>query len=220
VGSSVQKVLSVANAILIASYPAAVYFGLLHLSARSVGLLLLCLLLPGLLYRLRSAPPGQLWAVLKLPLALFALVGLAALFDDRRFVLALPVLINLLLLVGFAGSLRTTPMVERFARLQKAELSPEQLRYCRRVTQIWSCFFAGNALLSLLLACFASLRTWALYTGLIAYLLIGALGASEYVVRKARFREYGSGLHDRLLSRLFPPAATRAGAPGSGGGSR
>ena len=215
-----QKVLSVANAILIAGYPPAVYFGLLHLSARSVGLLLLCLLLPGLLYRLRSAQPGQLWAVLKLPLAVFGLVGLTALFDDRRFVLALPVLINLLLLAGFAGSLRTTPMVERFARLQKPELSPAQVRYCRRVTQIWCCFFACNALLSLLLACFASLRTWALYTGLIAYVLIGTLGASEYVVRKARFREYGSGLHDRLLARLFPPAATHPGASENGGAAR
>jgi uncharacterized membrane protein len=203
----VQKVLSVANAILVAGYPAAVYFGLLHLSARSVGLLLLALLLPGLFYRLRKAQPGQLWAVLKLPLAVASLVALAALFDDQRFVLALPVLINLLLLFGFARSLRATPMVERFARLQKAELSAEQVHYCRRVTQVWCAFFAANAVLSSALACFASLATWALYTGLIAYVLIGVLGASEYVVRKARFREYGSGLHDRLLARLFPPTA-------------
>jgi uncharacterized membrane protein len=208
----VQKVLAVANAILIAGYPAAVYFGLLHLSARSVGLLLLGLLLPGLVYRLRSAPVGQLWAVAKLPTAVFALVFLAALFDDRRFVLALPVLINLLLLGGFVSSLRSTPMIERFARLQKAELSDAQVHYCRRVTHVWCVFFACNAALSLLLACFASVATWALYTGLIAYVLIGALGVSEYVVRKARFREYGSGLHDRLLARLFPPDA-RNGVP-------
>jgi uncharacterized membrane protein len=206
-GSSVQKVLSVANAILVAGYPAAVYFGLLHFSARGVGLLLLGLLLPGLLYRLRRAPPGQLWAVLKLPLGVIALVGSAALFDDPRFVLALPVLINLLLLFGFASSLRETPMIERFARLQKAEISPEQVRYCRRVTLVWCAFFAGNAAVSSALACFASLASWALYTGLIAYVLIGLLGASEYVVRKARFREYGSGLQDRLLARVFPPTA-------------
>lgn len=212
VRQSVQKVLAVSNAILIAGYPAAVYFGLLHLSARSVGLLLLGLLLPGLLFRLRSAPPGQLWAVLKLPAAVVALVLAAALFNDSRFVLALPVLINVVLLAGFGGSLRSTPMVERFARLQKADLAPAQVRYCRRVTQVWCVFFACNALLSLFLACFASLATWALYTGLIAYVLIGALGASEYVVRKARFREYGDSLHDRLLARVFPPAAGN-GAP-------
>jgi len=35
--------------------------------------------------------------------------------------------------------------------------------------------------------------------------LIGTLGALEYVYRKYRFREYGAGLHDRLLARLFPP---------------
>jgi uncharacterized membrane protein len=209
---SVQKVLAVSNAILVAGYPAAVYFGLLHLSARGVGLLLLALLLPGLLYRLRNVPRTELWGVLKLPLGVASLVLLAALFDDRRFVLALPVLINLVLLAGFAGSLRGTPMIERFARLQKAELSQEQVRYCRRVTHVWCAFFALNAGVSLLLACFASLAQWALYTGVIAYMLIGLLGGSEYVVRKARFREYGDGLLDRLLSRVFPPVA-RDGVP-------
>jgi uncharacterized membrane protein len=208
----VRKLLAVTNVILAAGYPVVVYFGLLHLGPRSLGLCLLALLVPGLVYRLRHTPRHALWAVIKLPLAVGALVALAAVFDDRRFVLALPVAINLLLLAGFASSLRETPMIERFARLSSPELSPDQVRYCRRVTHVWCAFFVINAAVSLSLACFGSVESWAVYNGLISYLLIGVLGGSEYVVRKARFREYGRGLHDRLLSRLFPPPARANGS--------
>jgi uncharacterized membrane protein len=125
----------------------------------------------------------------------------------------MPVLINGVLLATFASSLSSTPMVERFARMQDPELGPAQVSYCRGVTRVWCGFFVFNMLISGLLALFAPLEAWALYTGLIAYVLMGLLGASEYVVRKSRFREYGAGLHDRVLARIFPPrAATQEGA--------
>jgi uncharacterized membrane protein len=193
------------NTVLAVSYPAAVYFGLLHLSPRTLGCLLLGLLLPSLVLRMRGVPRDELWAVLKLPLALAALVAACAISGDPRFVLALPVLINVALLYGFASSLRTVPMIERFARMQKAELSPAQLRYCRTVTLVWCVFFLVNAAVSAGLALWASVAAWTLYTGLVAYILMGSLGGTEYVIRKYRFREYGGGLHDRLLARLFPP---------------
>lgn len=221
------KFLAVLNACLIAVYPLAVYFGLLHLGARSLGLLLMLLVLPGLLWRARAARvPSQpesrrarrenLWAVARVPLSVLLLVALAALFDDRRFVLALPVLINAVLLASFASSLRGTPLVERFARMQDPELGPEQVRYCRAVTVVWCTFFLLNGALSAALALYASVASWALYTGLVAYLLIGLLATAEYVVRKARFRAYGAGLHDRLLARVFPPrpAAANVGRRG------
>lgn len=204
-----RKTLAVLNVALVLGYPAAVYFGLTHLSARGVGLLLLVLLAPSLVAKLRAARREDLAAVLALPLSVVALVGISALLDDARFVLALPVLINLSLLIQFGRSLSTTPMVERFARMQDPNLGPAHVRYCRGVTQVWCGFFAVNATVSGALALFASVKTWALYTGLIAYVLIGCVASVEYVVRKLRFREYGSGLHDRLLARLFPPPARR-----------
>jgi uncharacterized membrane protein len=211
----VAKFLAVLNACLIAAYPLAVYFGLLHLGARSVGLLLMLLLLPGLAIKWRRARREDLWVVARVPLSVLALVALAALFDERRFVLALPVLINAVLLFNFASSLRSTPLVERFARMQDPELGPEQVRYCRAVTLVWCMFFLLNGALSGVLALVASVASWALYTGLVAYLLIGLLATAEYVVRKARFREYGAGLHDRLLARVFPPrSAARRSGPG------
>ncbi len=203
------KVIAVLNGLLIAAYPIAVYFGLTRFSTRGFGLVLLLLLLPGLLTKLSKARREDVFVVLRLPLSVMALVVLGVLLDDRRFMLALPVLINLALLLQFAGSLRSTPMVERFARMQDPNLGMPQVRYCRTVTHVWCVFFAINAGISLSLALVADLSVWALYTGLIAYLLIGVVATAEYIVRKARFREYSGALHDRLIARVFPP---RAGA--------
>ncbi len=195
------------NGLTIAGYPLAVYMGLTHFSPRGVGLMLCLLLLPGLVYRFRAARREDLLAVLRIPLSVMAVALLGALFDDRRFVLAMPVLINGVLLATFASSLSGTPMVERFARMQDPNLGPAQVAYCRGVTQVWCGFFVFNMVVSALLALLAPLEAWALYTGLIAYVLMGLLGASEYVVRKFRFREYGAGLHDRMIARIFPPRA-------------
>lgn len=197
--------LAILQGIFAVAYPVAVYVGVVRFSARAVGALLLLLLLPSMLLRLWSVPRRRAWDVLKLPLTIACLVALSAALDDHRFMLALPVLINLALLVGFGRSLRTTPMVERFARLRESSLSEAQVRYCRSVTLVWCAFFAINGAVCAALACFAPLATWAIYTSGVAYALIGLLGTAEYIVRKARFRKYGNGLHDRLLAQLFPP---------------
>ncbi|MET0341507.1 MAG: hypothetical protein ABW252_10940 [Polyangiales bacterium] len=201
------KLLAVLNALIVVVYPVAVYFSLTRLGARGAGLVLAALLLPGIAQRLRSARREDLLAVLRLPLSVLALLGLAAALDDPRLVLALPVLINLALLAQFASSLWGTPLVERFARMQQANLGPAQVAYCRAVTKVWCGFFLLNGGTAAALALSAPLSWWTLYNGLLAYVAMGVLGASEYVVRKARFREYGPGLHDRLLARIFPPHA-------------
>lgn len=206
------KLLALLNGLLVAAYPLAVYLGLTRFSARGLGLVLLAFWLPGLIGKVRTARREDLQAVLRLPLSVCLLLGSTALLDDPRFVLALPALINLALLAQFAGSLRATPIVERFARMQKPDLSPAQVAYCRAVTKVWCGFFVVNAAISAGLAGFAPLSAWALYNGLLAYLAIGALATGEYLVRKLKFREYGSGLHDRVLARLFPPPLPPRGA--------
>jgi uncharacterized membrane protein len=203
----VKHLVAVLHGLTIASYPLAVYLGLTHFSARGVGLLLCVLLLPGLVYRFRHARREDLLAVLRIPLSVMLVALLGALFNDRRFVLAMPVLINGVLLATFASSLSGTPMVERFARMQDPNLGLPQVAYCRTVTKVWCGFFVFNIVVSGSLALFGPLAWWALYTGIIAYVLIGVLGTAEYIVRKFRFREYGAGLHDRILARVFPPRA-------------
>jgi len=201
---------AILNGLLIAAYPVAAYFALTRFNTRVLGLVLLALLLPGMIAKVRAARRDDLWVALRLPLSVVALLALAALLDDPRFVFALPILINLALLAQFAGSLRGTPIVERFARMQDPNLGPLQIVYCRSVTKVWCAFFVVNACISGALAAFAPLAWWTLYNGLLAYVLIGVLATTEYIVRKYRFREYGTGLHDRVLARVFPP---RTGAP-------
>ncbi|MEQ9074581.1 MAG: hypothetical protein RLP09_12055 [Sandaracinaceae bacterium] len=190
---------------LVMLYPLAIWFGLTHFSARTVGLWILALLVPTALYRFRKARREDVLAVLRVPIVVALVVGLGVLTDDARFVLAMPVLINAVLLVTFAGSLRGVPMIERFARMQEPELSEAQRAHCRQVTWAWIFFFFLNGLCAALLALFASRFWWAAYNGGVAYGLMGAMFAGEYVLRQFRFRKYGEGLHDRLLARLFPP---------------
>lgn len=196
---------AVLNGLLLAAYPVAVYVGLTRFSARGLGLVLALMLLPGLISKVRAARREDLLVALRLPLSIMLLLALAAISNDARFVFALPVLINLVLLAQFAGSLGGTPLVERFARMQQPNLGREQVAYCRTVTKVWCGFFVFNALTSASLALWAPLSWWTLYNGLCAYGLMGLLGGGEYVVRKFRFREYGTGLHDRFLARVFPP---------------
>ena len=204
--SRLATFLSVLNVVLLVAYPLAVYVGLTRFSTRGLGLLLALLLAPGMVLKLRRARREDLAAVAVLPLSILALLALAAWLNDRRFVFALPVLINAALFAQFARSLRGTPLVERFARMQHPDLSAAQVAYCRTVTKVWCVVVVLSGATSALLARFAPLSWWALYNGLLAYVGMGILGAGEYVVRKFRFREYGSGLHDRLLARLFPPS--------------
>ncbi len=197
---------SIASAVAAVAYPLVVWLGLTRFGARGLGVVMLAVLLPVVALRLWRAPREHLWPALRVPLAVAALIGLGALLDDPHFVLAMPVLVNAVLFAGFSSTLaRPVSMVERFARLSHPDMSAAHVRYCRRVTAVWSAFFLVNGAVAGWLALFSPLALWTLYTGVIAYVLVGALFTVEYVVRKWRFREYGAGLHDRLLALLFPP---------------
>lgn len=202
--------LAIVNGTLVGLYPVAVWIGLTYLPTRAVGLLVLGLLVPMLAIRLWRADRATFWSILRIPLAILALVLLGVVLDDRRYVLAMPVLINVALLATFGPTLApgATPMIERFARMQDPDLGPPKQAHCRQFTWIWCGFFVSNGTVAAALALTAPLAWWATYTGLVAYVLMGLLFTVEYVVRKARFREYGRGPHDRLLALLFPPSGS------------
>lgn len=209
-----RAALSVLRGLLLVAYPVLVYVGLTRFSARGVGLFLLAVLLPPHLPDLlRRDRREHVLAVLPLPAGIAAVLLLAAIVDDRRLVLALPVVVNAVLLASFGVSLRRgrTPFIERFARMQVDDLSGEEVAYCRTVTAIWCGFFVLNGSVTAVLAAAGPFSWWVAWTGGVAYALMGLLFTIEYVVRKARFGRYGSGLHDRILSFLLPPS--RQGPP-------
>jgi uncharacterized membrane protein len=202
-----MKLLAAALALL---FPFLVYAGLQRFSARAIALAAGGALLARAVARARGEVGPVLRGLLLPALLVGGLLGLAAILDEARFLLALPVLVNASLLLAFARSLRSgPPLVERFARMESGDLKPEEVRYCRRLTWIWCGFFASNGAVAGALAAAGSLEAWTLYNGLIAYLAIGLLFAGERAVRAWRFRRYGGGLGDPLLRRLFPPK-TRA----------
>ena len=132
---------------------------------------------------------------------LFVLCGLYF-RGSADWALILPALNNVAFLLVFAGSLVVKrPLVERFARLFHADLTPREVVYCHKVTWAWVLFFVGNITVILLLAEFAPLSWWTIYTGVLGYMLAGALGVGEYIVRKHRFGRFNDRLFDRLLQR-------------------
>jgi uncharacterized membrane protein len=185
------------------AFPLVVLAGVSRLGARATAFVLGALLLPGAVRAVASGRDRERAALL-LPLSTFALLAVAAVLDDGRFMLAYPVLVNAALLLQFGLSLRDErSIVERFARLRVPDLSPAERRYCRTVTGVWCAFFVLNGVVAMLLAGFAPRAWWAAYTGAISYALVAALFAVEYVVRKVRFQRWGRGPVDRLLAPLL-----------------
>lgn len=80
-------------------------------------------------------------------------------------------------------------MIERFARLRHPDLPEAGVHYTRQVTQVWCGFFFVNALVAAWTAVAVSREAWALYNGLIAYVLMGTLFAGEWLVRQRLFPE-------------------------------
>jgi peptidoglycan/xylan/chitin deacetylase (PgdA/CDA1 family)/uncharacterized membrane protein len=187
------------------AYPALVAVSLGFLGARTAALVLLGVHLAMRLGTLRrDLARGR--GLVAVAATVAALLALGAILDDPRFLLAYPSLVSAALLAHFAWSLRTVPIAERFARMELGpgeELPPEGVRYCRRVTLAWCAFFAANGAVATALAIGAPRTVWAIYTGGVSYALIGLVFAVEYVVRRARFGRFGTGLVDRTLARLL-----------------
>ncbi|HTE06153.1 MAG TPA: hypothetical protein VK824_08155 [Planctomycetota bacterium] len=182
--------------VLLVAYPVLVHFGVTHGSPRLVALVLLGVLLPVVLLRWRRPDAAAMRGLALIPLVTVAALGLGAVLDAGGFVLAVPVAVNALLLLAFGATLRrgAVPMIERFARLQEPGLPAPKCRWCRQWTVAWCAFFALNGAIALVLALAAPLAWWTVYNGLLAYVLMGLLFATEWIGRRLRFGLPGDAL--------------------------
>lgn len=165
--------------LLTLAYPVLVYLGLSNqIEPRWLALLLVAVAL------MRAAfGRERVWLVAAggaLVLAAFSFIG------NQAMPLKLyPFLVSVTLLCVFAISLLYPPtIIERLARLQEPELPASGVAYTRRVTQVWCGFFIFNGSASLLTALVGSDALWALYNGIVSYVLIGVLFVGEWIVRK------------------------------------
>lgn len=126
--------------------------------------------------------------------AVFAFLPLLALVfvGPKTLLYFPPVLINLFGFGFFARSLRVgrQPVISRIATLERGKLTPELAAYTRRLTWIWTIFFALMASISAFLAVFAPMNWWSLFTNCINYLLVGLLYFGEFAYRRRRYRQY------------------------------
>ncbi|MCP2040753.1 putative membrane protein [Neisseria sp. HSC-16F19] len=161
-----------------AAYPLLWYFG------RDSGLFFVLAALMGVLWLIRAATaPTRSQRITALLLAAF--FGAALLWQQPASMYWYPVAVNLLMLAVFGSSLMAEQtVIEKLARLQHPDLPPQGVRHTRRVTQIWCVFFIANGLIAALLALSGRHDWWALYTGVIAYILMGLLFAGEWLYRK------------------------------------
>lgn len=158
-------------------YPLAIWLGLARFEPRWLALVLLAV--AGLRAIGSREPVWRFTAVgaLLLVIATFA-------FNDGLPLKLYPVLVNASLLALFAFSLWKPPtVIERIARFRHPDLPPEGVRWVTGVTKVWCAFFVLNGGIALWTALRASDAAWALYNGAIAYVLIGALLAGEWLLR-------------------------------------
>lgn len=173
-----KKLFTLLVILLSISYPFIVYWGLQRFEAKWIlPLVLIILSLRWLSLKQKSEQKVVLFTVL----SLFSIIILAGHQVGLKFY---PVMMNLGFFILFASSLFTpVSFVEKVARMKEPDLPPDAIIYTRNVTLAWSVFFIINGTISCLTALFATDEIWLLYNGLIAYVLMGIMAASEWLIR-------------------------------------
>ena len=171
----------------------------------AVVLVALSVLYPALVYALKSVIPPQVFTGLALlliglrvatlgsaatriwrgPLISAGIViAVSATIDGWIAAKIYPVALSLAAAYAFGISLWRPPsLIERFARIGEPDLPAAGQNYCRIVTMIWTVWLAVNAAIAALLAVLTNEAAWALWTGLLAYLIMGALFVGEMLIR-------------------------------------
>lgn len=211
-----QRLFSLLLAAGLLAYPFLVYFGLYHFEPRILYGILGGILLLRFVLRVPRLETRNFVKALSPLIAVGLVVALGILTNSELYMLFLPALITLSLAVVFGYSLYEGPsMIETFARMEVADLTPEDRDYCRDVTLVWVVFMLANSTLVVVLALatsrgvrlagFDPLAVWTVYTGVVSYVLVGLLFAGEYLYRKWKFRRFQGSLIDRLLREFIPP---------------
>src|SRR5688500_6325602 len=132
---ALHKLVTAVVVVLTVLYPLGVYLAVGYVAPQWLAVLLVALAV------LRAVVTRQrFWWAVASGAAVLALV--AWWHGGTLAVKLYPVLVNAVLLVVFAVSLRHPPsVVERLARLSEPDLPPSGVRYTHKVTAVWCVFF-------------------------------------------------------------------------------
>jgi uncharacterized membrane protein len=117
-------------------------------------------------------------------------IGFLTLISQNDFYVYLyPVAINVIFLFVFGFGLFYPPtIIERIARVQDSNFSDADIPYVKKCTVAWCIFFLINGSISLYLAFLDEKDFWALYSGLISYILMACMFLGEWLIRQKRIR--------------------------------
>ena len=177
-------------------------------AAGAVVLMAFGFLYPALVYGLKSVLPPQAFTGLALLLvglraatlgseatriwrgpliSAGVVIAVSAALDGQIAAKIYPFALSLAAAYAFGISLWRPPsLIERLARIGEPDMPLTGQAYCRLVTMIWTVWLAVNAAIAALLAILASEEAWALWTGLLAYLIMGMLFGGEMLLRPRR----------------------------------
>ena len=203
-----KTILSALSTLFLVASPFVLYWTLTHHNVAVAAFTLIAWVIVRTIPILLAARTEQRRAALQLPAIALVFAVIGWILNNGAWLLVMPAATQATFGLTFLRSLgRTrTPLIEHFARMVKADLSLEEQAHCRRWTKVWGIYLIVLAAVGLVLARFATLKIWTLYVGFLSYVLVGALFAVEYVVRKIAFRDYGRNPIDWLLRKLFPAA--------------
>lgn len=175
-----SAILGAGSVALLAAYPFGVYFLMGRGNLRVAGLALLAVL--AVRFLTPGAPRTQALAALATGTG-FAAAIVAT--NSETLARLYPVGVSATMLAVFGWSLIRPPSIaERIARASGAVLDAAGVRYTRTVTVVWCAFFVMNGAIALATALAGSREEWALYNGLLSYLIAGALLLGERCVRE------------------------------------
>jgi uncharacterized membrane protein len=142
----------------------------------------LAVLLVGLRVATLRSEAARIW---RGPLISVGVVlAVSATLDGRIAAKIYPVALSLAAAYAFGSSLRKPQsLIERLARIGEPDMPAASQTYCRIVTMIWTVWLVVNAVIAALLAVRAREEAWALWTGLLAYLIMGVLFGGEMLIR-------------------------------------
>ncbi len=125
-----------------------------------------------------------------LPFIGMLLIIIAFHFTDWIFFKFYPPIVNLgLFIIFFSSIFQKQTVIQKLALSMEPDAKPWVLDYTRKLTYIWSVFMFLNFLISAA-TIFMSKEIWALYNGIISYILVGLLFGVEYTIRMIFKRKY------------------------------
>lgn len=191
------------DAVVLFLYPLIVVLGMTYLGVRLTALILL-LFLGRRIVGLVIANKEGTRIVLYQAIAMAAIVGIAAASSSPFALRVAPFMISLTFITTFGMSMKTVPIIERFARLADPSLSEAEVRYCQKLTKIWMGVLVANSVLVFSAAFVEDKILWTILVGPVSYALLGSAFVVEYPYRKWRFRKFNrKNPVDRILERLI-----------------